>query len=60
MMLSRSRPAAQKVAPAEKKGKDISWQSFVAKRDYTGALGVLNFEQDVGKGACPPPLRHHR
>ena len=43
MMLSRSRPAESKKAEP-KKAKEISWQSFVGKRDYTGALGVLNFE----------------
>ena len=49
MMLSRSRPVAAQVAPAKVEETELHWEEFVGRRDYTGALGILEFEQANGK-----------
>ena len=51
MMLSRSRPAQQPGAAAEGPAAkdDLQWEEFVERRDYTGALAVLEFELAHGK-----------
>eukprot|EP01051_Picozoa_sp_SAG22_P032228 SAG22_NODE_13483_length_405_cov_0.676471_1_plen_126_part_10 len=52
MMLSRSRPVAAQMAPAAKKEEtELHWEEFVGRRDYTGALGILEFEAANGNGA---------
>jgi intraflagellar transport protein 56 len=55
MMLSRSRPAANPAAglaqQKEERTDELRWQDFVERRDYTGALAVLEFELSHGKGS---------
>jgi intraflagellar transport protein 56 len=48
MMLSRSRPVAANVAPKKQEEAALNWEEFVNRRDYTGALGILEFEQANG------------
>lgn len=50
-MLSRSRPTGPKPTEHKEQREDaLKWSDFVERRDYTGALAVLEFEQSHGKG----------
>ena len=47
MMLSRSRPAGPKHTEQHKEQSDdsLKWSDFVERRDYTGALAVLEVRE---------------
>jgi len=36
------------VAPKKQEEAALNWEEFVNRRDYTGALGILEFEQANG------------